>query len=331
MAASYDGRVASPSPRIGIHLQLGQGLRRAADRAEAIGASTVQVFADNPNAWARRATPPRHLDEFRTRLAERDVRPVVIHAAYLVNLAGPDPRFRESSINVLASELVAAHGFGASLVNVHTGSHRDTSVEAGIERIADAVAAAIGRAAEASGTGEAPPPPKLVLENAAGGGWTVGVDVPELAAIAEAVARRGIAEDRVGFSLDTAHAWGAGEPFDEPEGVDRWLEAFDVELGLERLALVHLNDSRSERGSHHDRHEHVGAGRIGPRGLGHLLRHPRLADVPFILETPGMDEGYDAMNLERARTLAAGLPLDPLPPEAFELKGSRTRGAAPPA
>src|SRR5439155_17408489 len=100
-------------------------------------------------------------------------------------------------------------------------------------------------------------------------------------------------------------------------------------LGLRRLEMVHLNDSRSERGSRTDRHEHVGAGRIGARGLAHLLTHPRLRSVPFVLETPGMEAGYDAINLERCRALIAGVALDPLPPAAFQL--SRSAAASVPA
>jgi deoxyribonuclease IV len=316
--------VVLPSPRLGVHLQLGAGLRKGAARAEAIGARTVQVFADNPNAWARRRHPPAHLDEFRKRVTSLDVTPVAVHAAYLINLAGPERHFRELSIDVLAAEIRAAATFGAPIVNVHIGSHRDTTVEAGIERVADGVDRAI-RAAGPAGREIT-----VTLENSAGGGWTVGTDIPELEAIAEAAARRGISERRLAFCLDTAHAWGAGIAMDDPEAIDRWLSDFDAALGLERLALIHLNDSRSERGSRHDRHEHVGAGQIGERGLGHLVRHPNLAGVPFILETPGMDLGYDLINLDRARRLAAGEPLEPLPPEAFRLPGSRTRGAAPP-
>src|SRR6478672_2776206 len=140
----------------------------------------------------------------------------------------------------------------------------------------------------------------------------------------------GVAERRLGFCLDVAHAWGAGVAMDDPDAIDAWLDTFDRELGLGRLAMVHFNDSRSERGSRTDRHEHVGAGRIGPRGLAHLLTHPRLVDVPFVLETPGMDEGYDAVNLARCRSLIGGEPLGPLPPAAFRL-ARRTAGSAPAA
>ena len=315
------------APRVGIHLPLPFGLRRAAKRAGEIGARTVQVFVDNPTAWSRRKSPPRGLPEFRARLAELDIAPIAVHASYLANLAGPDPAFREASLDVLTADMAAAREYGAAIVNVHTGSHRDTSVDAGVERIAAGVAEVLRRGRE-SATGETPEP-VLALENAAGGGWALGTTIEELAAIAERAAAMGVPEGRLGFCLDVAHAWGAGVAMDEPDSIDAWLGAFDRELGLARLVMVHLNDSRSERGSRTDRHEHVGAGRVGAGGLAHLLTHPRLRSVPFVLETPGMDEGYDQINLDRCRALIAGVALDPLPPEAFQL--SRRAAASGPA
>jgi deoxyribonuclease-4 len=290
----------------------------------------VQIFVDNPTAWRRRTAPPRHLDAFREQLLELDVRPVAVHASYLVNLAGPDPTFRASSIEVLASDMAAAARYGAAIVNVHTGSHRETSTADGIERVATAVADVLRRVRReqrAGPGGAASEEPVLTLENSAGGGYSVGSSIEELAAIAERAAALGVAERRLGFCLDVAHAWGAGVAMDDPDAIDAWLETFDRELGLGRLRMIHFNDSRSDRGSRADRHEHVGAGRIGPRGLGHLVRHPRLQDVPFILETPGMDDGYDLINLDRARALVADERLPQLPPEAFTFKRGQSASA----
>ncbi|TME10347.1 MAG: deoxyribonuclease IV [Chloroflexi bacterium] len=315
------------APRVGIHLPLPFGLRRAAKRAGEIGAKTVQVFVDNPTAWARRKSPPRGLAEFRASLAELDVAPIAVHASYLANLAGPDPTFRDASLDVLTADMAAAREYGASIVNVHTGSHRDTSIEEGIQRIAAGVAEVLRRGTE--DTAARSPDLVLALENAAGGGWALGTTIEELAAIAERAAAMGVPDGRLGFCLDVAHAWGAGVAMDDPDAIDAWLGAFDRELGLRRLEMVHLNDSRSERGSRTDRHEHVGAGRIGARGLAHLLTHPRLRSVPFVLETPGMEAGYDAINLERCRALIAGVALDPLPLAAFQL--SRRAAASGPA
>ncbi|MGZ8437597.1 MAG: deoxyribonuclease IV, partial [Candidatus Limnocylindrales bacterium] len=303
------------------HLPLGLGMVKAVDRAREIGANAIQVFADNPTAWRRRLEPPKELPAFRRRLAELSIAPVAIHASYLVNLAGPDERFHSASIGVLADELRVAPGFRARFVNVHTGSHRGSGIDIGTERLADGLCLAL---AEVDGSPDAA---MVVLENSAGGGFGLGVDVPELAAIAEAAAAKGIADARLGFCLDAAHAWGAGIDLAHPDETDRFLDDFDAQIGLDRLVMVHLHDSKSERGSRMDRHEHVGAGQIGPAGLGHLLRHPRLRHVAYYIETPGMDEGYDAINMARARDLLAGRRLADLPPEAMELRGSRARTA----
>ena len=298
---------------------------RAANRAAEIGATAIQVFADNPTAWQRRKAPPRELPAFREALAAHGIAPLAIHGAYLINLAGAERQFAAQSRAVLEAELRAAPGYGASFVNVHTGSHRDTTVAAGIRRIAHAAA----RTLEAVDDG--PDAAMLVLENSAGGGWSIGSTIAELARIAEAAAKLGVPDHRLGFCLDTAHAWGAGIRVDQPRAADRVLEEFERKVGLRRLVLVHFNDSSSEAGSRHDRHEHLGGGRIGARGLGHLIRHPLLRHATFILETPGMDEGWDLVNVARARDLRAGQRLAPLPPEAFKLRGSRSRGVAPAA
>jgi hypothetical protein len=136
----------------------------------------------------------------------------------------------------------------------------------------------------------------------------------------------------VGFCLDTAHAWAAGHDLSDPDTTDDLMLDFAARIGLDRLSVIHLNDSKSALGSRMDRHEHVGAGQIGETGMAHLLRHPLLANVAYIVETPGMDEGYDAINVARAVALARGEPLAPLPPGALTLRGSRSRAAsvAPP-
>ena len=297
---------------------------KTVERAHAIGATALAVFADNPTAWRRRAEPSPELPAFRQRLRDLDITPLTIHASYLVNLAGPEPDFFERSIEVLASELNAAPAFGAAFVNTHIGSHRGSGISIGSSRLAEGLDRAL---AEMS---DVPDAAAVLLENSSGAGFGLGTNLDELAGIAEAVDARGIPAHRVGFCLDTAHAWGAGVDVGDPDAIDAFLTRFDALIGLHRLLLIHLNDSRSELGSRSDRHEHLGAGRIGERGLGHLIRHPSLAHVAWILETPGMDEGYDAVNVARAWDLVADRPLAPLPPEAFRVRAaSKSRIAAP--
>ncbi len=292
---------------------------KAVERAHEIGADALQVFADNPTAWRRRTEPPRELPAFRARLVKHDIGPIAIHAPYLINLAGPEEPFFGRSVEVLAHDLRAAPGFVARFFNVHIGSHLGAGIPAGVQRLAEGLRLAFAEIDFVPGM------PMVVLENSAGSGFGLGTNVSELAEIAEAVAARGIPDDRIGFCLDAAHAWAAGIDLCRPDAIDAFLADFDARIGIERLVMIHLNDSKSERGSRLDRHEHVGAGRIGATGLAHLLTHPLLDHVAYYLETPGMDEGYDAVNVARARDLAAGRALEELPPEAFTVRGSRSR------
>lgn len=290
------------------------GLLKAARRARQIGATALQIFSDNPTAWRRRPEPPANAPAFVEYAAKAGIAPIAIHASYLINLAGSAEPFASQSRAGLVHELQRAPAYGARYVNTHIGSHRGSGHAAGISRVAAAVDAILD---------ETPSEAVLVLENAAGGGDTLGATLEELADIASAVSH---GPDRLAFCLDTAHLWGAGYDVSTEEGATAVIDRFDELLSLDRLALVHLNDSRSERGSRTDRHEHVGAGRIGPIGLGALMRDPRLASTTFIMETPGEDAGYDAVNLRRARLLWSGAETLPeLPPKAFKLNRRSTR------
>jgi deoxyribonuclease IV len=309
--------------RIGLHLPLGGGMVKTADRAAAIGATAIQVFSDNPTAWRRRADPPAELPAFRDRLQELDIAPISVHGPYLVNLAGADTGFWEKSVDTLIGDLAMARQYGATFLNIHVGSHRGAGAAAGIKRMAEGLSRVLAQAADVPAT------PRLVLENSAGGGDGVGGTIEELSLMLEAAIQAGVVPSRIGFCLDTAHLWGAGYEVSQAEVVDEVLREFDARLGADQLAIVHLNDSRSALGSHADRHEHLGAGLIGAAGLAAFLAHPRLRAVPFFAEPPGMDEGFDAVNMDRIRLLIRGEALPALGPEAFVLKKSRTRGAHP--
>jgi len=311
------------APRVGIHLGVAGGLLKTARRAREIGATALQIFSDNPTAWRRRAEPPANAAAFAAYCAENGVQPVAIHASYLINLAGSAEPFASQSRAGLIHEVRRAPAYGASLVNTHIGSHRGAGPEAGLRRIAENVAAVLA---------ETPAGVRLVLENSAGGGDNLGSSIEQLAAILDAVAASGAATEQLAFCLDTAHLWGAGYDIGDADGVQRVLDRFEALIERSRLAMVHLNDSRSMLGSRSDRHEHIGAGSIGPDGLGAFLRDGRLAlGTTLILETPGADEGYDAVNMRRAWLLHGGaLELPPLPPKAFRLTRRGSRAGPPP-
>ena len=307
------------APRVGIHLSVGHGLLPAARRARQIGATTLQIFSDNPTAWRRRAEPPADAPQFVAYCELHGIAPVAIHASYLINLGGSAEPLASQSAEGLRHELRRAPTYGASMVNTHIGSHRGEGPQVGLRRVASTVRAALA---------EAPAGVRLVLENSAGGGDTLGSSLEELASNLDAV---GGDASALGFCLDTAHLWGAGYDISAVEGAGAVLDRFDSLIGLDRLALVHLNDSKAALGSRNDRHEHLGAGRIGAEGLAAFLRDPRLSGrTTLVMETPGVDEGYDAVNLRRSWLLHAGArSLPALPQRAFRLTRQATRSGLP--
>lgn len=288
---------------------------RAARRSRQIGATALQVFSDNPTAWRRRPEPPGDAAEFIAYAASEGLATIAIHASYLINLAGSAEPFATQSRAGLITEMQRAPAYGATLVNTHIGSHRGAGTGAGLRRIVETVAAVLA---------ESPPGVRLVLENSSGGGDMLGSTLEQLASILDGATGSGTGG--LAFCLDTAHLWGAGYDVSTEDGATAVVDRFDELLGLEALALVHLNDSRSALGSRTDRHEHIGAGRIGAVGLGAMLRDPRLRAATFIMETPGVDEGWDAVNMRRARSLYDGVvALPELPPRAFRTSRRSTR------
>lgn len=298
---------------------MAHGPLRAARRARQIGATALQIFSDNPTAWRRRSGPPADAAGFVDYCERHGIAPVVIHASYLINLAGSAEPFAGQSLAGLRHEMDVAPSFGATMVNTHIGSHRGDGPVAGLRRVGQAVRSVLDGA---------PPGVRLVLENSAGGGDTLGSRIEELATILDAA---GSSVGQLAFCLDTAHLWGAGYDISTPDGAAAVLDRFDALIGLDRLALMHLNDSKSLLASRSDRHEHLGAGKIGARGLAAFLRDPRLPGrTTLVMETPGVDEGYDAVNLRRSWLLHGGADALPtLPPGAFRLTRSSTRAATP--
>jgi len=327
---------------LGPHLPLGAGLLKAAGRAEEIGATAVQVFTDNPTAWRRRTEQPKAVGEFRARLRAAGVKSIAVHAPYLVNLCGANEDFWRKSIDTMSNELRVGQLYGADGVVMHIGSHRGLGREAGIGRLIAGLRAVLDETSDngtnlasvgvprgGAGGATVPPMPRLVLENAAGTGDGIGAPLEDMADILDGAAADGLDMARLGICLDTAHLWGAGYDLSTEAGVDDVVNRIEALFGRDKVIMLHLNDSRTTAGSHLDRHEHVAAGEMGVNGMRELITHPWLATLPTYLETPGMDSGYDLVNLDRVRMLIDGEIPPALPPEAFEVRGSKARTAPP--
>jgi deoxyribonuclease-4 len=300
-------RCPRPLPVIGAHVSAAGGLDNVLLRARAIGAEAVQLFPSSPRQWRPCRHPAAAARGFRAELAAAGI-PLFLHTIYLINLAAPDPEQRQRSVAAVSDALVFGARAGAAGVVTHLGSHRGEGFDAACPRVAEALDRAVEGARAAAG-GALPP---LLLETAAGGRGSVGDSPGELGRLLSEADRGG----QLGVCLDSAHLFAAGYPVHTTAGLDETLRRFDAQVGLERVGLVHLNDSATPLGSRRDRHANLWTGELGREGVAGWVRSPRLRGVPFVLETPGFDgNGPDHRNLWRAKRLrgAAQRAADPQP------------------
>jgi len=277
---------------IGAHVSSSGGIHTAIDRAEAMGADSVQVFTQSPRAWRPTNHPPENFERFKERRAELGLGGVLCHALYLVNLASPKDDFYEKSFETLRNTVDVACAIEADGVVFHVGSHQGAGFEAGLERVVPALAQALERCSDTTW---------LLMENTAGAGETIGRSVEELAAILERLDRH----PRLGLCLDSCHLYASGYDVTDREALDRLLEEVDGSFGLDRLRALHVNDSKTPLGSNRDRHDNIGDGLMGEK-LGVFMGHPQLQGLPAILEVPGKDgHGPDADEVRKLKELHA--------------------------
>ncbi len=276
--------------RFGFHISISGGLDKVAARARALNCEAIQVFSRNPRGWQFPPLDAAAAQVMRKEAADAGLAPVIVHSPYLPNLASPDPILLSRSIAAITEDFVRAEAMGASCVVVHVGSGMGAPEAEALATISRTINAVFKTA---------PNNVMLLLENTAGGGTELGHNFAQIEAVIDKVSD----EQRVGVCLDTAHAFQAGYDLATAEGLDAMLEEFRSRLGPERLKALHLNDSRSPRGSHNDRHWHVGEGMIGVEGMRNIINHRRLAHLPAIMETPRMGEKEDKKNMRIARGL----------------------------
>ena len=280
---------------IGAHVKSSGGVWSAVDNGLAIGAEALQFFAGSPRTWRPMSYKDEDAAKFREARAASPIRFVVIHTIYLINLATTNEDFYEKSVTSLVGAVVAAEQLGADAIVTHIGSHQGAGFEAGLERVRVALSRALDEASDSQ--------VRVLLENTAGAGGTMGVDFQELAAMIDAVG----GDPRVGLCLDTCHLFAAGYDLRTGTGLDEAVKALDDACGLERLVMLHLNDSMTPLGSNRDRHDNIGEGHIGLDGFRHIVNHPAFAGLPGILEVPGYEgHGPDLRNVEILKELAAG-------------------------
>jgi deoxyribonuclease-4 len=287
-------------PRLGAHLSIGGGLPRAVDRAVASRCEALQIFTKSAGQWRARPLPQDEIVLFRRRVADAGIGPVVAHNSYLINIAAATAELRAQSLAALTEELDRAEALGLDGLVMHPGSYTSGTEEGGLRLIAEGLRSVL------AGRG---PGPLILLEHTAGQGTNLGHRFEHLATILDLLD----GSPRVGVCLDTCHLLTAGYDIVSEAGYRQTFREFDRLVGLDRIKVFHLNDSKNPCGSRVDRHEHIGKGCLGLEPFRRLLHDPRFARLPMLLETPKLDapEGrrraevdpWDARNLRTLRRL----------------------------
>jgi deoxyribonuclease-4 len=277
---------------VGLHTSIAGCVINAAHHANRIGCDTFQMFSANPRGWKALEPSPADCEGFREARLGYGHAPVAIHDNYLINLAASDPVIRQLSVAAFRGEIVRALALGADFLVTHPGSAKGATKPIAIRTCIESLKQAAS-GLDLDGL-------MVLIENTAGQGMTLG---STLAEIEEIIAEAGRALP-VGCCIDTAHCFEAGFPIHTPQGLAGTLKELDATIGLEKVRLIHANDSKTAFASHADRHEHIGKGRIGREAFGRIVRHPKLRRIPFICETPIDRPGDDKRNLKVMRQLA---------------------------
>jgi deoxyribonuclease-4 len=275
-----------------VHVSISGSLDLAFDRALEIGATTFQIFTRNPNQWKFKPIPKESAEAFREKRRRSGFKEIVAHMPYLPNLASSDHMIQKESRASLDEEVLRCDSLGISYLVVHLGSHMGAGTMQGVRNISRAVNEALARSSGNT---------MVLLENMAGQKNSVGSRFEEIKLILDMVK----SGKRVGVCFDTCHAFASGFGLTGRESVNETMSLFDSCIGYDRLKVVHLNDSKGELGSNLDRHEDIGRGKIGSRGMKAILGYRGMTERPLILETPFEDTAAMKRSLATVRRLIA--------------------------
>ncbi|OQY36117.1 MAG: deoxyribonuclease IV [Anaerolineaceae bacterium 4572_5.2] len=282
-------------PKLGVHVSIAGGVDKTFARAKKLDCQTMQIFTKNNNRWQARALKADEIERYHQQQAESGIEPVVTHASYLLNLASPKDDLWEKSQAALIIELKRCEALRIPWLVLHPGARTKSGAEAGLARISTALDKVHSALPDTQ--------VKVALELTAGQGTTLGSSFEELAGIINACRQ----PERLATCFDTCHALAAGYEFRTEDAYQTMKEQFAQIIGLEKLVVFHLNDSKKDLGSRVDRHTHIGEGFIGLEPFGFFLNDPDFQDIPFLLETPNdVEFESDRENLAKLRGLISG-------------------------
>jgi deoxyribonuclease-4 len=276
--------------RIGFHISIAGKLAKVMERARERKCETMQIFSRNPRRWGFKELVRDEVEQFRKELRNSGISPLVVHLPYLPNLASENDELYKKSVESLQEDLKRAGLLGAAYLVFHPGRRGELSKEEAFHRVTEG----IHQSLDTVNNGVV-----LLVENTAGQGSEICCTFSELAEIVKQSGEK----HRLGVCFDTAHAYAAGYDISNKRGVEKVIREFERLIGLERLHLIHLNDSRTPFNSRVDRHENIGKGFIGLAGFSALLHHPSLSHRAAIMETPWKGLNNDLRNMRVVRRI----------------------------
>ncbi len=278
---------------IGAHVSIAGGLDRSVFRAVKIGCETIQIFTKSNAQWSARKLTLDEVDKFKSELAKFKIHPVVVHSSYLINLCARDREILNKSRRSFVEELKRCEMIGALGLVFHPGAHLGKGEDWAIKTIAESINLAHEKTKNFKTL--------TIIETTAGQGTVVGYKFEQIRKIIELVEEK----ERIGVCVDTCHLFSAGYDLRSEKGCENVFKEFDEIIGIERIKVFHLNDSKRELNSRVDRHYHIGKGHIGETAFRFIMRNPIFKNIPKIIETPkGHNDEFDIMNLTMLRKLA---------------------------
>ncbi len=274
--------------RLGAHVSISGGIHKAVSREEETGGNCGQIFVGSPRGWKVRQPDKEEVKNFRRLVEQKNIKPWIVHSTYLINLATPKDGLAEKSLNCMQSEIDAASKLRIPYYVFHPGAHTGAGADEGIKNIASRLSKL-----------DIPENVKVLLENTAGKGTTLGKTFEELS---EMVELSGYSYEELGVCLDTCHMYSAGYDFSTEKKLEDLIRELEDRVGIENVHFLHLNDSKYSYGSEKDEHEHIGEGKIGEEGFRLFINHEKLRQKPMVLETPVDDKGF-AWNIEKLKKM----------------------------
>jgi len=276
--------------RFGFHISIAGGFKTVVAKAKEKNCETIQLFSRNPRGWQFSSLDKKDIEQFKHDIKTSGISPVFVHMPYLPNLASGEKVLFRKSVESLMVDLERCEILSIPYLIMHVGRRMAITEDKAIKNVATGINQAFKKVGNRL---------KLLLENTAGMGSEIGYNFSQLQAIIQLIENK----NRIGVVLDTAHTFEAGYNLATKNGLDETLKEFDKLVGLKRLHLLHLNDSKTDFGSHVDRHWHIGEGKIGEEGFRNIVNHPLLRHLPGIMETPRTNDEEDLKNMKTIRSL----------------------------